>query len=129
MKKIPAQADLLFTGITDELIHAFYDSKQNTIYFDARKLSQLVRERVQSAREVDVRLEDAGTIWICKFSSIISHETIHKVLTELEGREVSKKFDNLYFPEFMEKIPEGSIHIELWSDAFEACPIGDTWFS
>lgn len=129
MKIIQPQADLLLENIRDESVHAFYDSKQNRIVLDGRKLSELVDERVRSAREVGVPLGDLGAIWICKFSSIISHETIHKVLTELEGREVSKKFDNLYFPEFMEKIPEGSIHIELWSDAFEACPIGDTWFS
>lgn len=128
MKKIPIQTDLLFVDITDELVHAFYDSKQNTIFLDTRKLCELVDERVRSAREVGICLDDPGTIWICKFSSIMSHEIIHKVLTELEGGEVSKKFDNLYFPEFMEKISEGSIHIELWSDAFEACPIGDTWF-
>lgn len=128
MKIIQPQADLLLENIGDESVHAFYDSKHNRIVLDGRKLSELVDEQVLSAREVGVHLEDSGTIWICKFASLVAHETLHKVLTELEGVEVSRKFDNLYFAEFMEKIPEGSIAIELWSDASDACPIGDTWF-
>lgn len=73
-------------------------------------------------------LGDFEQVWIAKFSSIISHETIHKVLTELGGIEISRQFDSLYFPEFMEKIPKNSIHIILWEDAHEPSPMGDTWF-
>jgi hypothetical protein len=128
LKIIQPQADLLLENIRDESVHAFYDSKQNRIVIDCRKLSELVDEMVHSAREAGVHLEDSETIWICKFASLVAHETFHKVLTGLEGHEVSRKFDNLHFAEFMEKIPEGSIAIELWSDASDACPIGDTWF-
>ena len=74
-------------------------------------------------------LGDFEQIWIAKFSSIISHETIHKVLSELGGIEISQQFDSLYFPEFMEKIPRNSIHIILWEDAHQASPMGDTWFA
>jgi hypothetical protein len=91
--------------------------------------SQLVDEIVEGAGEVNVDLGGLETVWIAKFASVMSHETIHKVLDELEGNETSRRFDKLYFAEFMEKIPPNSIHIELWSDALETCPIGDTWFS
>jgi len=81
------------------------------------------------AVEVGVNLGDLETVWIAKFTSIVSHETIHKVITELENEEASRRFDRLYFAHFMEKLPAHSIHVQLWSDALETCPIGDTWFS
>jgi hypothetical protein len=35
----------------------------------------------------------------------------------------------LYLSEFMQKIQKNSVHMELWSDAFETCSMDDTWFS
>jgi hypothetical protein len=82
-----------------------------------------VDEKVNAAREANVYLGDPETVWIEKFASAMSHETIRKVLDELEGNETSRRFDKLYFAEFMEKILPNSIHIELWSDALDTCPI------
>lgn len=121
------QAELLFAALDDEYIHAVYNSEENVIVLDVQKLCRLVTEKVRAARKVGLHLGDSQIVFICKFSSIVSHEIIHEVLTKLEGDEVSKKFDRPYFPEFMGKIPEGSIDMALWSDAFETSPIGDTW--
>lgn len=127
MKQNEIQAELRL-NTTPETIFAVYRSKENCIVLNARKLSEYIAEKSSAAREVGVDFGDLENVWIAKFASVISHEIIHKVLTELEGDEISKRFDRLYFAEFMEKIPPNSIDMSLWSDAFETCPIGDTWF-
>ncbi len=111
-----------------EPIFAVYNSEKNLIVFDAKKLYDFVAEKFHEAREILIDLGDFDTVWIAKFTSVISHETIHSVLHKLEGKEKSCGFDNLYLAEFMEKIPKNSIDTILWSDALETCPIGDTWF-
>jgi glutamine phosphoribosylpyrophosphate amidotransferase len=108
---------------------AVYDSERNVVVLDAQKLSQSILEKIKSAKKAKVDLGDFETVFVAKFTSIVSHEMIHKVLHEIGDKKVSRSFDNVYLAEFMEKIPEGSIHMVLWSDALETCPIGDTWFS
>jgi hypothetical protein len=54
---------------------------------------------------------------------------MHKALMEIDGVEAADGFGKLYLPVFMEKIFLNRIHVELWSDAFEANSVGDTWFS
>jgi hypothetical protein len=54
---------------------------------------------------------------------------LNKLLIEIEGVEAADGFGKLYLPVFMEKIPRNSIHVVLWSEAFETNPVGDTWFS
>jgi len=124
-----AKAELVLQRIDEDSIHAFYSSTHNVIVLDACKLSKLIADKSYQAREVHVDLGDLEQIWIAKFASIISHEIIHDVVTELGGNQISRQFDSLYFPEFMEKIPKHSVHITLWADAYETCPIGDTWFA
>lgn len=53
---------------------------------------------------------DVENIFVAKFTSIVSHEMIHKVLHKIGGKEVSRSFDRLYLAEFMGKTPQGSIH-------------------
>ena len=76
-----------------------------------------------------VDLGDPEAVWIAKFSSVISRIIMDKALMEMEGVEAAEGFGKLYLPVFMEKIPLNSIYVELWSDAFETSPVGDTWFS
>jgi glutamine phosphoribosylpyrophosphate amidotransferase len=112
-----------------EPMFAVYDSERNVVVLDAQKLSQSIIEKIKSAKRVKVDLGNFETVFVAKFASVVSHEMIHKVLHDIGDRKVSRSFDSLYLAEFMEKIPEDSIHMVLWSDALETCPIGDTWFS
>jgi hypothetical protein len=114
---------------TSELVYAFFWLEDNSVVLDTRKLRERVDGMVSGAREVGVDLGDPETVWIAKFSSVVSKVILHKVLMEGEGVEVASGFGKLYLPAFMEKIPLNSIHVELWSDAFETNPVGDTWFS
>jgi hypothetical protein len=114
---------------TPELAYAFFDLEENSVVVDAHKLRDLVERMVCGAREVGVDLGDAETVWDAKFSSLVSRVIMHKALMEIDGTEAADGFGRLYLPVFMEKIPENSIHVELWSDAFETNPVGDTWFS
>jgi hypothetical protein len=122
------QAELKL-GRNPECIYGLYNFSDNAIILDAWKLRTHVNEKVNGARSVGVDLGDPETVWIIKFASVVSHEVIHKVLNELENEETSKRFDYLYLAYFMGKIPPHSIHVSLWSDVFETCPIGDTCFS
>jgi hypothetical protein len=114
---------------TSELVYAFFELEGNSVVLDARKLRELVDGMVRGAREVGVDLGDSETVWVAKFSSVVSRVILHKALMEIKGVEAASGFGKLYLPVFMEKIPENSIHVELWSDAFEPSPVGDTWFS
>jgi hypothetical protein len=114
---------------TSELVYAFFWLEDNSVVLDAQKLSELVDGMVRGAREVGVDLGDPETVWIAKFSSAVSKVILHKALMEGESVEAASGFGKLYLPVFMEKIPLNSIHVELWSDAFEPSPVGDTWFS
>jgi hypothetical protein len=125
-KEEKEQAELRLSSLPESMFAAYW-REQDLIVLDARKLSEFVAETVESAKKYHPNF-DVETVWVCKFASIISHETIHRVLHELVGKEASCGFDKLYFAEFMEKIPPNSIDTLLWSDALETCPIGDTWF-
>lgn len=108
---------------------ASYSHRTNTIKLDINKLGKLVAERLSQAEEAGTSFADPELVWVAKFSSLISHEIIYKVINDLEGIKTSRKFDKLRFHEFMEKLPNNMPYIVLWSDAFETCPIGDTWFN
>lgn len=112
-----------------ELVYAFFRLEDDSVVFDASKLRELVERMVRGAKKVDVDLGDSEAVWIAKFSSVVSRVIIGKVLMEIEGVEAMEGFGRLYLPVFMGKIPLGSIHVALWSDAFEPIPVGDTWFS
>jgi hypothetical protein len=122
------QAELELKSLP-EPIFAIYCLQQDKIVLDAEKLTEFVNEMVNAAREVCPDPLDMETVWIAKFASLMSHEGIHRVLNYIEGKETSHNFDKLHFPAFMGKVPESSIDIQLWSDAYETCPIGDTWFA
>jgi hypothetical protein len=128
MNFIKGQATLTLAALADDDIHAIYMSSQDEIVLDAQKLGQVVNEKIESARGVNIYLGSFEEVWIAKFTSLVSHEIIHRVLTSLQGRETSRMFDRLYFFAFMQKLPESSIFMTLWSDALETNPIGDTWF-
>jgi hypothetical protein len=129
MKQTEWKSPTIELNALPEPMFAIYDSERNVVVLDAQKLSEFVSEKITIAKSVTVDLGDFETVWVVKFASIVSHEMIHKVLHKIGGKKVSLSFDNLYFAEFMEKIPENSIDMVLWSDAAETCPIGDTWFS
>lgn len=114
---------------TSELVYAFFELEDNIVVLDARKLRELVDSMVSGAREVGVDLGDPEMVWIAKFSSVVSRVIMHKALVEGEGVEAASGFCKVYLPVFMEKIPANSIHVVLWSDAFETSAVGDTWFS
>ena len=106
---------------------AVYVRDRDEVIVDPRKLNELVEENVKMGKEYysDMKEED---VWVAKFASLVAHEIIHRTLTQLFGKEVSKGFDRLHFYVFMEKLPPAACDMTLWSDALETCPIGDTWF-
>ena len=114
-------------NILDGRRMAIYNSANDEVIIDGKELSELVKENVASAKEYCPDLKE-DEVWIAKFTSLVLHEIIHRTLQILYGKEVSIRFDRLFFKEFMEKIPLGGCEIILWSDALETCPIGDTWF-
>ena len=107
---------------------AEYNRVKDEVIVDPEKLNDLVEEYVKMGKEFfpDLKEED---VWIAKFASLVAHEIIHRMLTQLFGKEVSHNFDRLHFAVFMEKIPPAACDMLLWSDALETNPIGDTWFS
>jgi hypothetical protein len=68
-----------------ELVYAFFELEDNSVVLDARKLRDLVDGMVSGAREVGVDLGDPETVWIAKFSSVVSRVIMHKALMEGEG--------------------------------------------
>jgi len=119
----------VFEPIENRLTYAGYCQKTNTISLDLKKLSKLVEERLMQARSEGVNFEDPTSIWIAKFSSLVSHETIHETLARLEGIDTCKTFDKLNFRRLMGKTLNNNFYLVLWSDALESCPCHDTWFN
>jgi hypothetical protein len=106
---------------------AAYNAAKDEVTVDLKKLLGFVEKNVEMVKEFYPELKEEEVL-VAKFASLMSHEIIHRILGQLFGNEVSRGFDQLYFMEFMEKLPPDSIEIVLWSDALETCPIGDTWF-
>jgi len=135
----------LVLGETPEFVCAYYLGKEGKILLNARDLMSDVASRVQDAKEAGVDLGDVETVWICKFSSLISHEILHHVLAKLEGDLTSRKLDTLsstILSVFLEDEKDSDkpwmtrdksfmamCDMMFWTDAFNSNPLGDTWFS
>ena len=123
------QADFRVEALPESMMGVYIKSKDEIIV-DLKELSVYVKEYVKMAKEFypDLNEED---VLVAKFTSLVSHEIIHRSLNLLFGKEVSHRFDRLSFmgaSDFMEKLPPNSISIVVWTDALETNPIGDTWF-
>lgn len=135
--RIRKSPDLILGETHDDSAYAYYYFGQEKILMDAKKLTAKVQSLVSEAKKVGVDLGDSEDVWICKFSSIISHEIIHHLLYNLEGNETSHKLDALWAPvlrsAFETEDPRDKSYLAacdfmLWSDAFNPSPLGDTWF-
>jgi hypothetical protein len=123
------QAEFRVDALPDYMMGVYTYSKDEIIV-DLKQLREYVEEYVEMAKEFypDMNEEE---VFVAKFTSLVSHELIHRTLHLLFDKEVSHRFDRLSFmgaSEFMEKLPPNSISMLLWEDALETNPIGDTWF-